>query len=242
LTGDTNNGTGKESENSLDYDSHKMENDKGDNDKSPESEGFPIPGIISNLKKFTIAEDLNPEKPEDNDKKSQNKTPENPKSSHNSEPSKNSNKKETSQEHDKNEDHEFHIPGLFGQKFISSLKSKKDRIIKVVAILVGGFLILYGLVLISASTTKVADNVIFGEEATLSAFLILLGVLIIVAAFAQRILGKTFLNKIHTELEVAEGRSESDDSSKKVNDENGNKVSKDNKDNIVGEKKGNQGG
>ena len=85
-------------------------------------------------------------------------------------------------------------------------------------------MILYGLVLISASVIKVADNVIFGEKAMLSTFLILLGVLIIVAAYSQRILNRTFLNKIHTELEVAEGRKESDDGSKKVEDENGNKV------------------
>ena len=94
-----------------------------------------------------------------------------------------------------------------------------------------------GWFLFPASVTKVADNVIFGEGATLSAFLILLGILIIVAAFAQSILNKTFLNKIHTELEVAEGRSESDDGSKKVKDENDNKIDKDNKDNIVEENK-----
>ncbi len=126
---------------------------------------------------------------------------------------------------------------MSGHDSIDSLKNKKDKIIKAAAILIGGFLIVYGLILISASVTKVADNVIFGEGAILSAFLILLGILIIVAAFAQSILNKTFLNKIHTELEVAEGRSESDDGSKKVKDENGNKIGKDNKDNIVGENK-----
>jgi cytoskeletal protein RodZ len=80
----------------------------------------------------------------------------------------------------------------------------------------------------------VADNVIFGEDATLYAFLVLLGILIIVAAFSQRILEKTSLNKIQSELEVDEGSTESDDSSKKVKDENGNKVDKDN---IVGDNK-----
>ena len=79
-----------------------------------------------------------------------------------------------------------------------------------------------------------ADNVIFGEDATLYAFLVLLGILIIVAAFSQRILEKTSLNKIQSELEVDEGSTESDDSSKKVKDENGNKVDKDN---IVGDNK-----
>jgi hypothetical protein len=117
------------------------------------------------------------------------------------------------------------------------INNKRDRIIKVVALLIGGLLILYGLVIISASVTKVADNVIFGEEATLAVFLMLLGVLIIVAAFAQRILDKTFLSKINTELDVTEERSKSDANSKKGKDENANKVNNDNKDNIVGENK-----
>jgi hypothetical protein len=234
LTEDSKNGTGKESKNSSDSDTHKIGNNEGNNNKSREYEESTDSGIISSLKKFTSADDLNPEKPEDNNKKSQNKSSENPKSSQDPEPSKNSNKKVKSPEHDEIKDHEFHFPDLFGQNFIDILKTKKDKIIKVTAILVGGFLVFYGLVLISASTTKVADNVIFGEDATLYAFLVLLGILIIVAAFSQRILEKTSLNKIQSELEVDEGSTESDDSSKKVKDENGNKVDKDN---ILGDNK-----
>lgn len=234
---DSKKGTGKESKNSSDSDTHKIRNNKGNNDKSREYEGGSDSGIFSNLKKFTSADDLNPEKPEDNNKKSHNKSSENSKSSQEPEPSKNSNKKVTSPKHDEIKDHEFHFSDIFGQNFIDILKTKKDKIIKVTAILVGGFLIFYGLVLISASTTKVADNVIFGEDATLYVFLVLLGILIIVAAFSQRILEKTSLNKIQSELEVVEGSLESDDSSKKVKDENGNKVGKDNKDNIVGDNK-----
>ena len=229
MNGDSNKGTGKESGNSLDS-NHKIENDNGENGKSPKSEGSPIQGIISNIKKFTVAGDIDPRKLEVKDKKSaheKNKSPYNPEKS----------KKETSEMHDKSEDQEIHFSGIFGEKFISTLKTNKDKIIKGSAILVGGFLILYGLVLISASTQKVASNVIFGEDATLDAFLILVGVLIVVAAFAQTIMEKTALKKINSELEVAEGRSESDDSSKKVKDENGNKLSKDNKNNIVGENK-----
>ncbi len=239
MTGDSDKGTGKEPGNSVDTKNNKMENKTGDNIKSRESRGSSISGIISNLKKLTFADELNPEKQPDNSKKPEYKTPENPKIPHKHKSSKNSDKKDiNSQKHVKSEDHAFNIVDLLGHDFISSLKTKKDRIVKGAAILIGVILILYGLILISASVTKVADNVIFGEKAMLSTFLILLGVLIIVSAFAQRILNRTFLNKIHTELEVAEGRStESDDSSKKVEDENGNKVGKDNKDNIVGENK-----
>jgi hypothetical protein len=225
----------------LDKDAEKkLENSKdnmGDdgNDKSPESNGSFISGIISNIKKFTISDDLNQEITAN--KKTEDKDSKNSKNSF-KEFSNNINKKdETSQKNVKSEDHDFNITNILsGHDSINSLRNKKDKIIKASAILIGGFLIVYGLILISASVTKVADNVIFGEGATISSFLILLGILIIVAAFAQSILNRTFLNKIHNELEVAEGRSESEDGSKKVKDENGNK-DKDNKDNIVGENK-----
>ena len=120
--------------------------------------------------------------------------------------------------------------------FVKLLKTNRNKITKGTAIVVGGFLILYGLVMVSASVTKVADNVIFGEDATADAFLMLLGVLIIVAAFAQSIMDKTSLSKISSELEVNEENSDSDDNSKKGK-ENDNKVNDDNKDNIHGENK-----
>jgi len=229
LTGDLEKNTDK-TVNSVD-----SENNKENTDKSPESGSSPISGIISNFKKFNMVEDLKSEKLSDKNKKSETKTHDNPKSSPKQKSSKNSNKEETSQEHV--DDNTFHIPGLSEHNFINLINNKRDRIIKVVALLIGGLLILYGLVIISASVTKVADNVIFGEEATLAVFLMLLGVLIIVAAFAQRILDKTFLSKINTELDVTEERSKSDANSKKGKDENANKVNNDNKDNIVGENK-----
>lgn len=229
MTGDLEKNTDK-TVNSVD-----SENNKENTDKSPESGRSPISGIISNFKKFNMVEDLKSEKLSDKNKKSETKTHDNPKSSPKQKSSKNSNKEETSQEHV--DDNTFHIPGLSEHNFINLINNKRDRIIKVVALLIGGLLILYGLVIISASVTKVADNVIFGEEATLAVFLMLLGVLIIVAAFAQRILDKTFLSKINTELDVTEERSKSDANSKKGKDENANKVDNDNKDNIVGENK-----
>jgi hypothetical protein len=233
LTGNSDKGSDQEQGNSMDSKNHELENNKGENSKSNKSGSSPFSEIISNLKKLTMADNFNPEKSEDNPEKSEEKTSENPRISHINEYLNNSDKKDaTSQKHDKSEDHAFRIPWLFGQDSITSMNNKKNKIVKGVAILIGGFLILYGLVLISASVTKVADNVIFGEQATLATFLMLVGVLIIVAAFAQRILDKTFLNKIQTELDVAEGRSDSDKSSKKVEDKNDNNVGKDNKDNI----------
>ena len=232
MTGDLEKDTDKKKMNSVD-----SENNKESTDKSPESGSSPISGIISNFKKFNIAEDLDSEKLSDNNKKIENKTHKNHKNSPKQKSSKNSDKEKTPQEHIDGDDNTFHIPCLSEGNFFNFIKNKRDRIIKAAALLIGGLLILYGLVIISASVTKVADNVIFGEEATLAVFLMLLGVLIIVAAFAQRILDKTFLSKINTEFDVTEERSKSDANSKNCKDENANKVDNDNKDNIVGENK-----
>jgi hypothetical protein len=233
LTEDSENGTENVVKNSSDSEDPKMVSKNGDENISHKSGGNPISEVISSFKKFSTADDLITEK---SSEKSDSSNPKKTETLNDHVPS-NDVKDVNSNGRVEDEDHPFHFNDLFGQDNIASLKTKKDRIIKVAAILIGGLLILYGFVLISASVTKVADNVIFGEKAMLSTFLILLGVLIIVAAYAQRILNRTFLNKIHTELEVAEGRSESDDGHKKAVDENGNKVGKDNKDNIVGENK-----
>ena len=147
-----------------------------------------------------------------------------------------SDKQDISGEHGTNEDSAYHYPLKLEHDFIKKLKTNRDKITKGSALVVGGFLILYGLVLVSASVTKVADNVIFGEDATADAFLMLLGVLIIVAAFAQSIMDKTSLGKIGSELEVNNESSEADDNSKK-DKENDNNVNDDNKDNILGENK-----
>ena len=66
--------------------------------------------------------------------------------------SNNSNKKDvTSQKNVKSEDHDFNITDILsGHDSINSLKNKKDKIIKGSALLIGGFLIIYGLVLISS--------------------------------------------------------------------------------------------
>lgn len=214
----------KESEKSKD--TIINDNKSSDDNKSQESKGQSN-GIVSNLKKFALAEDITTEKnseksnkPDDNiDTTKKQKTPNNKKNKVNI--------KDT-------EDHALHFPDILSNDAFNSLKAKKDKLIKIGALLIGGVLIIYGLIMISASVTKVADNVIFGEGASVAAFFILLGILIIVAAFSKRILDKTFLKNIHNELEVAEGKSKTNEANKNQND---NKV-KDNKDNIVGEKKG----
>lgn len=135
-------------------------------------------------------------------------------------------------------DHSFNFHEVLDNDLFDSIRSKKDQILKYAAAAVGVILIIYGIVLISASVTKVADNVIFGEGASYAAFLMLLGFLIIVGAFSQKILNKTFLKNINSELEIAEGKTKADD--KKTEEPDGKKDPsnvKDDKDNIVGEDK-----
>jgi hypothetical protein len=232
LTGDSEKNKVDGQDKSVDSKNHNR-----NTDKSQESSTSTISGIISNLKKITYADEFGPEKTSEIEKKPDADYPKKPENKQQQNSSKTSNNKKTSDKHT-NDDHAFHIPGMSGYD-LSSMKNK-DKIFKGAALIIGGLLILYGLVIISASVTKVADNVIFGEEATLAAFLMLLGVLIIVAAFAQRIWDKTFLKKLPSELDVNE--KESNINPKKVEDENDNKVSIDNKDNIEEENKGNKGG
>jgi hypothetical protein len=231
--GDSKKDTNNKQENSADIENHN------ENADEPPEYGSSNNSEISNI---ISSDDIGKEKSSDNKKFSEDKASNNSDSSSKQKSVANSVKKEDisdksedSQEH-LNEDTTYHFPVQFEHDFINFLKTNRDKIIKGSALVIGGFLILYGLVLVSASVTKVADNVIFGEDATADAFLILLGVLIIVAAFAQSILDKTSLSKIGSELEVNDENSESNDNSKNVK-ENDNKVSDDNKDNIVGENK-----
>lgn len=148
----------------------------------------------------------------------------------------------SSEDSNGHDDHEFPIvEHLMQYESFRTLKSKKERITQFIALFVGIILIIYGLIIMSSSVTKVADNVMFSETAMFAAFLMLVGVLIIAAAFAQKLLSATFLKNIHSELEVAEGRKDpvdtSKENSKNTADENDNKVDKNNKNNITGEDK-----
>ena len=139
---------------------------------------------------------------------------------------------------DHHEDHAINFHELMGHDLFKSIRSRKDQILRYVAVAIGVILIIYGVVLISASVTKVADNVIFGEGASFAAFSILLGFLIIVGAFSQKILNKTFLKNINSELEIAEGKTEAaDDKTEDISGKKDPNKVEDGKDNIVGEDK-----
>jgi hypothetical protein len=200
----------------------KEEKNAGGTSESKDSSG----GIVSDLKKFATVE---------SEAKESSKTQNTDGAEKNKDHSPSGTEKKKKIETD---GQSFPIPEIPGKSVLDALKSRKDQIIRYSAAVVGAIFIVYGLVLISASVTKVADNVIFGEGASFAAFSILLGILIIVAAFSQSILNRSFLKNINSELKIAEGRS--DDEKKKFEEDNGNKDNKkgkDNKDNIVGENK-----
>ncbi len=128
------------------------------------------------------------------------------------------------------ESHEFHFSQeLMKFKFYRKLKSNKEQVIQISGGLIGAIFIIAGIVYLLGSTIRVADNVIFGERAVISAFLILVGVLIIASIFASRLLEGSFLKSIHSELEVAEDPDSKDNSKDKKDKPKGNIEEKDKK-------------
>lgn len=149
-------------------------------------------------------------KSDDNDKNAKNnslnlgKTPEIPKTQ------KTVSKNSEINDHTSNSnDQIFPLPNYFlnlVNKF-KVIKSEKNKIIIATGTLIGVLLISYGLFLFSTPIEKVSDNVVFGEKAMFSVFLMLMGILILAATFASRLLDKTFLQKVFKELKIVEEKS-----------------------------------
>lgn len=123
-------------------------------------------------------------------------------------------KRET--EKDSSEPHEFHITDeLMKFKIYRNLRSNREKVIQITGGIIGALFIIAGIVYILGSSARVADNVVYGERAVISAFSILIGVLIIAGFFGRQLLARTFLKEIHTELEEVEEASSSNNSSNK---------------------------
>jgi len=128
------------------------------------------------------------------------------------------------------ESHEFHFSQeLMKFNFYRKLRSNKEQAIRIGGAVIGTVFIIAGIVYLLGSTIRVADNVIFGERAVISAFLILMGVLIIAGIFASRLLEGSFLKSIHSELEVAEDSDSKDNSKDKKDKQKDNIEEKDKK-------------
>ncbi|MCK9151010.1 DUF308 domain-containing protein [Methanobacterium alcaliphilum] len=99
------------------------------------------------------------------------------------------------------------------------LQEDRERVLKILGVIIAGFFIITGIFLILGSADKVSDNVIFGERAVTSAFFVIIGILILAGVFAQNIMKKTSFDNIYNQVKVAEedpsSKSEDDSSSGK---------------------------
>ncbi|MDD1763831.1 MAG: hypothetical protein LUQ70_03840 [Methanobacteriaceae archaeon] len=133
----------------------------------------------------------------------------------------------TGEEADVHERPEFHFKeGLMNMRVAKFMVAEKERIIKYTAGIIGGIFLLSGVILLFTAATRVVDNVIFGERAMFSSFLILIGIIILITVFGRRYWHDTVLKKLNIEMEISEGKSESgikDQETQKSNIEDENK-------------------
>ncbi len=133
--------------------------------------------------------------------------------------SQNSQDKTAHQTGEKSDVHEFpelHFKeGLMNMKVTKFILAEKTRIIRYLAAIVGGLFILSGIILLFTAATRVVDNVIFGERAMFSSFLILIGLLILITVFGRRYWHNTVLTKLNVDMEISEGKSKREVKEKK---------------------------
>lgn len=126
-------------------------------------------------------------------------------------------KKVDNNEEDKNgliEAHEFSLSQEFMKfKIYRYFQSNKKQVIQIIGGIIGVLFIIAGILYEFGSSVRVADNVVYGERAVLSVFSILIGILIIAGFFGRQLLARTFLKKIHSELEEVEDQPSNKESS-----------------------------
>ncbi|MDI6643806.1 MAG: hypothetical protein QME14_02015 [Methanobacteriaceae archaeon] len=98
-------------------------------------------------------------------------------------------------------------------KIIDSFKSERFTWVNITILVIGILLIIFGIIVLSGSSEKVADNVVFGERAVLAVFIILIGIVVVSIAMAYKLLNKTFLDKLFNDIKLAEKKSEDVDKS-----------------------------
>jgi hypothetical protein len=89
---------------------------------------------------------------------------------------------------------------------LQALRKRKSTIIKITAITTSIILIIIGIIYSLTPDERVASNVIFGERAMFSVFLILVAFMILVAVFASKLLEGKYLKSIHQNLQMMEGK------------------------------------
>jgi hypothetical protein len=107
------------------------------------------------------------------------------------------------------------IPGIEFKKTRRILDDKKNDIMLYGGVFIGILLLISGILHLNAPVKKVADNVIFGEQAIMATFLMILGILVIVAALKEKIISKTPLANIYTEIKAVENEKDKKDKKNK---------------------------
>ncbi len=110
------------------------------------------------------------------------------------------------------------------EKVSHIFQSDRKQIIRMVGLILAALLIILGMVLLLGSADKVTDNVISGERAVISAFLIIVGLLIIAGIMASKIVGKTSFDDLFNEVQSLEGKKPSDDEKNKPEKEAASKT------------------
>ncbi|MGB9844694.1 hypothetical protein [Methanothermobacter tenebrarum] len=91
------------------------------------------------------------------------------------------------------------------------LEDKKDEIILYGGIFIGILFLISGILYLNSPVKKVADNVIFGEHAVMAIFLMIIGILVIVTALKEKIISKTPLADMYTEMKAIENEKDKKD-------------------------------
>ncbi|BAW32006.1 MAG TPA: hypothetical protein PLO64_01055 [Methanothermobacter sp.] len=92
---------------------------------------------------------------------------------------------------------------------------KRDKIISYGGFLLGLLFIIASIVYLNSPVEKVADNVVFGEHAVIATFLMILGILIIVVVLKDKIISKTPLGDIYTQMKAIENEKDKKDEKNK---------------------------
>jgi hypothetical protein len=119
-------------------------------------------------------------------------------------------KKESSQINSDEDLAIYFMNNLKDHKRVASLRKRKEKIIRVTASIISILLIFIGIIYSFDSNPDIASNVIFGERAMFSVFLIMVGFLILAAVFASKLLEGRFLGNISKELDIVEGKNGKD--------------------------------
>ncbi|MGF7117248.1 hypothetical protein [Methanobacterium oryzae] len=103
------------------------------------------------------------------------------------------------------EEHAFPIVEEFlNSDRFKNIKSEKGKIITGIGLFIGGLFILGGIISMLGAADQIADNVVFGEKAVFSVFLILIGILIMAGVLARRFLDRSYFKGITSEIEMGE--------------------------------------